>query len=49
MSKIEIALIAGIIAIIAGMVAGYFLGKPPVVSAPPGILGTIQSITGIKL
>ena len=49
MSATEIGLIAGMIALIVGIVAGYFLGKPAVTSAPPGILGPISSITGIKL
>ena len=43
------ALIAGMVALIVGIIAGYFIGKPQPVQQAGGILGTIQSITGIKL
>jgi len=49
MSGKEIGLFAGLIALIVGIMVGFFLGKPQPVSAPPGILGTISGFTGIKL
>jgi hypothetical protein len=49
MGKMELALVAGIVALMVGLIAGYFLGKPQVTAAPPGILGTLSSLTGIKL
>ncbi len=44
-----VALLAGLLALILGAVAGFYIGRPPRVEAAGGLLGQVTSSLGIKL
>lgn len=44
-----VALLAGIVALMLGAIAGFYIGRPPRVEAPGGLLGQITQSLGIKL
>lgn len=49
MTEMVIAILAGLLALIAGAVAGYYLGRPARTAPLGGLLGQASASLGIKL
>jgi hypothetical protein len=48
-SHLLVALMAGLVALMFGAIAGFYIGRPPRVEAPGGLVGQVTQSLGIKL